>query len=182
MIKLKNLNEITPAQKEQLARIAADPMVMQYVANGQPWGAEKVSKLVHQAKADWREIKAAGTTKDDAWMHWAITALNDDVIGYLAIFPEKSKDKDKDKDKYFLRYFIRQDLQREGYGSQALRLAVAQFRVLRPDTADVPPLIYASVHETNLGGKAFLDKNGFTKVGVARKVGKFAVEDYFKYI
>lgn len=171
-IKLKKLHEITPAQKEQLVAIAGDPKVMQYVANGRPWGGEKVSKLVHQAKSDWKE-----DWKDwKAWMHWAIMLNDNDVIGYLAIFPEQQKEKEE-KDKYFLRYFIRQDLQREGYGSQALRLALAQFRLLRPDTRR----IYASVHDTNLGGKAFLDKHGFIQVGFGLgKIGIISIKDYYK--
>jgi RimJ/RimL family protein N-acetyltransferase len=168
IIALKKLNKITPAQKEQLATIAADPKVMQYVANGKPWSGEKVSKLVGQAKSDWKEIKTAAT----AWMHWAIM-LNDNVIGYFAIYPEKSQDQ---QDMYFLRYFIQDDLQKKGYGSQALRLALAQFRLLRPDA----PFIYASVHDTNLGGKTFLDKHGFMKLGdETRKIGKITIQDYY---
>jgi RimJ/RimL family protein N-acetyltransferase len=171
-IKLKKLHEITPAQKEQLAGIAGDIKVMQHVANGQPWGGEKVSKLVHQAKSDWKDATATATAT--TWMHWAIMLNDNDVIGYLAIFPEQQKEKE---DKYFLRYFIRQDLQREGYGSQALRLALVLFRHLRPDARR----IYASVHDTNLGGKAFLDKHGFIQLG-PRKIGVINIKDYYKKI
>jgi RimJ/RimL family protein N-acetyltransferase len=172
VIELKKLSLITKAQEQQLASIAANPTVMEYVANGKPWDAAKVAKLVSQSKSDWSEIKAGSTTP---WMHWAIMKGDDDgtLIGYLAIYPEKGEE---DEDLYFLRYFVRQDLQREGYGSQALRLAIEEFRELRPEAS----FLYASVHDKNKGGQIFLEKNLFTKFGEARQIGKITVVDFFK--
>jgi RimJ/RimL family protein N-acetyltransferase len=148
----------------QLSAIADNSKVMQYIGKGQPWTKDKVLQQIENAREDWPKVQ-----KDmSVWMHWAIM-LEDDVVGYLAIHPEKALKR------YSLTYFVDHGYQRQRIGTRALHLAIAAFKELRPGQP-----LYASVHQNNEAGKKFLEKNNFVPLdgGRPRLMGKIFVVDY----
>lgn len=125
LVSLENLGE---KGVDELAAIAADPVVMKFIGNSKPWGREKVQELVDGAIGD----KSIPAHKRE-YFSWAISSENGEghdndnnssVIGLVALRPTK----DRRFSGLQFRIFVKNTTQRRGVGSEALGLMFKEYK------------------------------------------------------
>jgi RimJ/RimL family protein N-acetyltransferase len=120
------IEPLAERHRHALAAVAGDPAVMERVGNG-PWGADKISRLFTQLRADSRIPEAKR-----AYYHFAIMC-DKQLAGYLGLHPSPAAGR-RDDPRLYVTIFVATAFRRRGLAAAAIKSAVARLRRCRGPT------------------------------------------------
>ena len=153
--------KITPlslSYEAQLLPIVSNPYVMRNIGTGEVWSSDKLNQLISYSETD---------EKLNPFMRgyfYYVILLNQRVIGLVGLHHQNYDPSLKNR--FFLTYFLSPEFQGKGWGTEAVRLAIASLR-----NKDKNPLIfsiYSDVLTTNIPAQRSMERLGFITVGNIR--------------
>ena len=149
--------EILQAKHEvDLFKIVSNSEVMKFVGDQQPWNLEKLRQLIKYSNED---AKIVGNNLRKYF--YFVILLNDKIIGLIGLHVQNYDKSPNFRNKLFLTRILSSEFQGKGFGTQAIRLAVAEVKQMKP-------LLFSVFSDTlpeNVAASKSLEKAEFFFIG-----------------
>jgi RimJ/RimL family protein N-acetyltransferase len=150
------LIKITKKEKDALIRITSDKDTMSSIGNGMIWDEKKVDNFIYYNLVDNKQSPELRTN-----FYWGmkirLDPTKEEFIGVVGIH---TVNYGKNENKFYVTIFIDKTKVGHGFGTVFLKMAIAAFHKLRPNTP-----IYADIEESNMASKKLHIKLGFKPIG-----------------
>ena len=166
------LVKITIKDKAALMRITSNKDTMDSIGNGRPWDEKKVDNFIYYNSIDNKQSVELRTN-----FYWGMKTKTGDLEEFIGVVGIHNVTYGKNGNKFYVTIFIDKSKVGHGYGTIFLKMAIAAFMKLKPDTP-----IYADIEESNIASEKLHIKLGFKPINKLHKINPKSSKLYQTYI